>query len=310
MHEKFGLIEEKLDKKEKTPELSIVIINFNGREFLKACLSSIRENLLSPEVETIVVDNSSSDGSLELVKENFPGVKLIRNCQNRGYAQANNQGIKEARGEFILLLNPDTVILPQAMDILRGEMKIDPTIGAIGPALLSGDNRFQVSFGRKISFFHEVLQKSLLNQYFRRKLKKMRKKREVGWLSGACILTRKKVLEEVGLFDEDFFLFFEDIDLCRRIKENGWKLIFIPQAKIFHAGGGSTAKIGKLSLFHYRQSQLTYYTKHGSNLSIFLLRVYLRINFALLFVSNYFKSDEEKRFVRSLFKLLKKNEED
>jgi N-acetylglucosaminyl-diphospho-decaprenol L-rhamnosyltransferase len=293
-------------KKEDAPELSIIITNYDGKDFLKACLSSIKENLHSSDVETIVIDNFSSDGSPEFVRENFPGVKLIRNHQNLGYAKANNQGIKEARGEFILLLNPDTVILPQAMDILRDEMRFDPTVGAVGPALLSGEDRFQVSFGRKISFFHELLQKSLLNQYFRRKLKKMREKREVGWLSGACILTRRSVLEEAGLFDEDFFLFFEDIDLCRRIKENGWKLIFIPQAKIIHVGGGSTAKLGKLSLYHYRQSQLTYYTKHGSDLSIFLLRVYLRINFALLFVSTCFKGDEDKESVRSLFKLLKK----
>jgi N-acetylglucosaminyl-diphospho-decaprenol L-rhamnosyltransferase len=295
-----------LDKNAKTPELSIVITNYNGKEFLKACLSSIQENLLSSDVETIMIDNSSSDGSPEFVRENFPGVKLIHNHQNLGYAKANNQGIKEARGEFILLLNPDTVILPRAMDILRDEMRLNPTVGAVGPALLSGKNRFQVSFGREITFYHELLQKSLLNHFYRRKLKKMKKKREVGWLSGACILARKRVLDEVGFFDEDFFLFFEDIDLCRRIREKGWKLIFIPQAEIFHAGGGSTAKLKRLSLYHYRQSQITYYTKHGSNLSIFLLRIYLRINFALLFVSNYFKSDEDKESVRSLFNLLKK----
>lgn len=299
-----------LAKNRANPELSVIITNYNCKDFLGDCLSSISENLSSPNVEVIAVDNSSSDGSPEFIRENFPWVKLIRNHKNLGYARANNQGIWEAEGKFILLLNPDTVVLPDAIEILKSEMKLDPKTGAAGPALLSGENRFQVSFGKGISFCREVLQKSLLNPYFRRKLKEMQKKREVAWLSGACILTRKRVLEEVGLFDEDFFLFFEDIDLCRRIRKKGMRVIFIPRAKIYHAGGGSTAKLKKPSLYHYRRSQLIYYAKHSSRLSIFLLRVYLRINFSLLYISNYFKRDGDNEFVRSLFRLLKKNEED
>ena len=301
-----GKLRKNLDKNGGYPELSIIITNYNVKDYLRDCLSSINKNFSSSDAETIVIDNSSSDGSPEFIEKNFPRVKLIRNHINLGYAKANNQGIKEAKGEFILLLNPDTVILPGAMDILRDEMRFTPTVGAIGPALLSGENHFQVSFGREISFCNEVLQKSLLNHYFRLKLKKMQKKREVAWLSGACILTRRSLLEEIGLFDEDFFLFFEDIDLCRRIRKNGWELIFLPQAKIFHMGGGSTAKLKKPSLYHYRKSQLIYYKKHGSRLSIFLLHVYLRINFALLYISNLFKSSEDNKFVRNLFHLLKK----
>ncbi len=297
-----------LDKYGDCPELSIIITNYNGKDFLRDCLLSIHENFLSSVAETIVIDNSSSDGSPELIKENFPWVKLISNPKNLGYAKANNQGIKAAKGKLVLLLNPDTVILPRSVDALKDEMRLDPTVGAVGPALLSGENRFQVSFGREISFYHEVLQKSLLNHYFRRKLRKMQKKREVGWLSGACILTRKRVLEEVGLFDEIFFLFFEDIDLCRRIRKSGWKLIFLPQAKIFHLGSGSTAKLKKSTLYHYRRSQLTYYKKHCSRLSVFLLCVYLKINFALLYISSYLRRDGDKEFVRNLFKLLKTNE--
>jgi N-acetylglucosaminyl-diphospho-decaprenol L-rhamnosyltransferase len=288
------------------PGLSVVITNYEGKGFLRDCLSSIHENLKAPDVETIVVDNASSDGSPEYIRENFPWVRLICNRQNLGYAKANNQGIMAARGESILLLNPDTVVSSQAIDLLRDELRQDLEVGAVGPALLAGGNRYQVSFGREISFCHEVLQKGLLNPYFRRNLKNMKKKREVGWLSGACILARKRVLEEAGLFDEDFFLFFEDIDLCRRIRENGWKLIFLPEAKIFHAGGGITARLKKSSLYYYRKSQLAYYAKNSSGLSIFLLRLYLRINFALLFVFDRIKRDENKKFTGTLFELLRK----
>ncbi len=297
-----------MDKKGNLPDLSIVIISYNVMDCIEACLSSIEENLPSSSVETIVIDNSSTDGSPDLIKENFPWVKLTRNRRNLGYSRANNQGIKETRGEFILFLNPDTIVLPQALNILRNEMKTDPSVGAVGPLLFSSENHFQVSFGREISFFHELLQKSLLNHYFRRKLKKIQKKREVGWLSGACLLTRKSILEKTGLFDEDFFLYFEDIDLCRRIRKNGWKLILLPEAKVYHTGGGSAAKLKKSSLYHYRKSQLLYYKKHGSWLSSFLLRVYLRINFALLYAANFFKRSEERDFVWSLFQLLKENE--
>jgi N-acetylglucosaminyl-diphospho-decaprenol L-rhamnosyltransferase len=297
-----------LDKNGESPGLSIVITNYDGKNFIGACLSSIKENLHPSDVETIVIDNSSSDGSPEFIKEKFRWVKLICNHQNLGYARANNQGIKEAKGEFILLLNPDTVVRPHSIDILEDEMRLDPTIGAAGPALLCGEDCFQVSFGVEISFWHEVLQKSLLNRHFRKKLKKMRNKRQVGWLSGACILTRKSVLEKVGFFDEGFYLYFEDIDLCRRIRGNGWKVFFIPRAKIFHLGGGSTTKLKKRSRYHYRQSQLAYYKKHCSRISLFLLRAYLRMNFALLLVSDYFKRDRDTQSALRLLKLLKKDE--
>jgi N-acetylglucosaminyl-diphospho-decaprenol L-rhamnosyltransferase len=308
-NERFMPLRREVEKNRKFQDLSVVIVSYNVMDYVEACLSSIKENLSSSAVETIVIDNASTDGSPDMIRENFPWAKLIKNHRNLGYSRANNQGIKEAEGEFILLLNPDTVILPNAINILQNELRNDPTIGAVGPLLFSSENRFQVSFGMEISFFHEFLQKSVLNNYFRRKLKKMKEKREVGWLSGACLLTRKSILEKAGLFDEDFFLYFEDIDLCRRIRKRGRKLILVPEAKVYHAEGGSAAKLKKSSLYHYRKSQLLYYKKHGSWLSIFLLRFYLRINFALLYAANFFKSSEERDFVWSLFQLLKENEE-
>jgi hypothetical protein len=287
------------------PELSIIIVNYNGRSFLKLCLSAVKENAKPADFEMIVVDNGSKDGSSEFLRENFPWVKLIRNKKNFGYAKANNQGIRRARGEFVLFLNPDTRIFPGALHLLCEGIKASPSVGAVGPALLSEENRHQVSFGRKVDFTHEVLQKCLLNFYFRRRLKNMRRKFEVGWLSGACLMTRRSVLEETGYFDENYFLYFEDIDLCQRIQKTGRKLMFLPQAKVLHFEGTSTQEQKLFSLYCYRQSQLYFYKKHNSRLSLFFLRGYLSLNFVGLFLSGCFRGRNKRNFIRRFFRLLR-----
>ena len=295
-----------LNKDSNTPELSIIIVNFNGKTYLESCLLALKKNIQKIDFEVIVVDNNSMDGSPEFVRENFPWIRLLRNNENFGYSKANNQGINEARGQFILFLNPDTKIFPGAIDLVLEEMKASPSVGAVGPALVSEKNRYQVSFGKKVSFAYEFLQKCLFNLYFRHKLKRIQHKYEVGWLSGAVLLTTRSILEETGFFDENFFLYFEDIDLCLRIKESGRKLIFFPRAKVFHVDG-ATSRLQRLSsLYYYRQSQLYFYRKHTSLVSVFLLRVYLSINFVFLFFSSYLKSVDDKRFIRSFFRLLKK----
>jgi GT2 family glycosyltransferase len=266
----------------------------------------LKRNIQKIVFETIVVDNNSVDGSPEFLRENFPWIQLVRNNENFGYSKANNQGINETTGEFILFLNPDTQIFPGAIDLILEEMKTSPLVGALGPALVSEKSRYQVSFGKKINFAYEFLQKCLFNLYFRYKLKRMQQKYEVGWLSGACFLTRRSVLEETGFFDENFFLYFEDIDLCRRIKKTGRKLIFLPRAKVLHVEGATTSLQSLSSLYFYRQSQLYFYRKHTSKVSIFLLRVYLSINFVFLFISGYFKSGNDRRFIRRFFRLLRK----
>jgi hypothetical protein len=134
----------------------------------------------------------------------------------------------------------------------------------------------------------------------------MQHKYEVGWLSGACILTRRSVLEGAGFFDENFFLYFEDIDLCLRIKKAGKKLVYFPRAKILHVLGATTSQQGLSSRFYYRQSQLYFYRKHNSGVSVFLLRVYLSINFVFLFLSGYFKSADDRRIIGNFFRLLRK----
>jgi GT2 family glycosyltransferase len=266
---------------ERKPELSIIIVSYNDRLRLGRCLSSLEEETRNLGAEVIVVDNHSVDGSQELVRASFPWVELLENKKNLGYARANNRGIRESQGKFILFLNPDTVLPPVALTELLTGLEAWPEAGAIGPALVHEDQSFQVSFGRKVSFFSELVQKSVRNPYYKARLKAGWRARETGWLSGACLLLRRSALKEAGLFDENFFLFFEDIDLCLRMRQKGFRLIFDPRIKILHVGGASTCRQKLASRLEYRRSQVYFYRKHNSRLSLFLLKLYLRLTFVL-----------------------------
>ncbi len=262
-------------------ELAVIIVSHNCRDCLRACLDSLRPEVTSRLAEVILVDNNSSDGSQTLVRTSFPWVRLIENKENVGYARANNQGVRLTLADYILFLNPDTVIPPGSISALLEELKKRPDTAAIGPRLVRPTGSYQVSFGKKISFLAQMLQKLFLNPYFRMRLKFSSRPREVGWLSGACLLVRRQPLEEAGLFDENFFLYFEDIDLCYRLRRRGYKLIFFPRLDVLHRGGASTFALGFGNRREYRRSQIYFYQKHNSPLSLFLLRAYLGLLFAL-----------------------------
>lgn len=292
---------------EGAPELSVVLVNYNDRIHLKECLSSLTDTVKDISFEVIVIDNQSSDGTSEWIHEHAPRVRLTINTENVGFARANNQGIQESRGEYILFLNTDTILQPQAVAILLEELRSRRSIGAVGPALLCEKNTFQVSFGQKVSFLREIIQKMVLNPYYRIRLKRRATQRQVGWLSAACLLVRKDVLEEVGRFDEKFFLYFEDIDLCIRIGKKGYVLEYLPQARVYHLGGASTEGLKLFSRYHYRKSQIYFYRKHNSKAAITLLRLYLRINFILLLGWGYFKGAADMKERRVFKGLLREN---
>ncbi len=274
------------------PDLSVILVSFNDRKHLEKCLQSLKG--FPPEValEIVLVDNNSSDGSPDLIKNKFPEVKLLCASENLGFAKACNLGILASSGEFVLFLNSDTIAEVQALSVLLDEMKRNPSIGAVGPALLSEQGTYQVSFGKRVDFFSEFIQKGFFNLYYAKKLKSDKKVREVGWLSAACLLVRREALEEAGCFDENYFLYFEDIDLCYKIRQEGWTLRFCPQVQISHIGGTSTSAVKNSSRYHYRKSQIYFYRKHNSRLSQSMLRVYLWMNF------NFGR----KKFLRMLYK--------
>ncbi len=263
------------------PALSIILVNYNDRAHLRACLSSLAPALGDGQPEIIVVDNHSTDGSPEMVESSFPRVRLVREEENLGYARANNIGIRAGRGDFLLFLNTDTVAPEGSLAALLSALESQPDAGAIGPALRRRSG-YQVSFGKEVNFFAELWQKFVRNPYFKIALRFSRRVRETGWLSGACLLARRRAVEEAGLFDERFFLYFEDIDLCRRMRKMGFKLWFDPRVEVFHEGGAVTSRLKWRSRLEYRRSQLYYYRKHASRASLFLLTCYLKLNFFLL----------------------------
>lgn len=285
-------------------ELSVIIVNRNGGDRLEECLASVEKDGAGKDWEVLVVDNASTDGSPNIVARRFPSVKFVRNSENLGFAKANNQGLGLSRGEFVLFLNPDAVANPGSLSLLLEELRRDPGLGAVGPALFFDENAYQVSFGGKVTFFREMARKSVLNAWRKGRLRRLRRRRPVAWVSGACLMAGRRILQSIGGFDEKFFLYFEDIDLCYRIRTQGLRVIFLPEAQVFHAGGASTAGVPYFSRLEYRKSQLYFYEKHNSASSQRLLKSYLRLSARLggLFGS---KKEEAKAFRRDLLGLLK-----
>ncbi len=291
-------------------ELSIIILNYNGKNYLFKCLRSIYQFPPNRKFEIIVVDNNSNDGSQEMVRKNFPQVKLICNRENLGFTRANNIGIKFSRGEFILLLNNDTRVLAQSLDILLNEIKSHPEIGVIAPALLNEDFSYQLSYGLHPNLKNEFLQKFFLKILFKLRLRKKGDnwKKEVDWVSGACLLTTKEVLHYTNYFDEEFFLYFDDSDLCARIRKLGKKIVYFPKAKIVHYLGKSKEIIPLKHLIEYRKSQLYFYKKHNSKIEFILLKLYLSFKFLVFFILSKIlrkKLKYDPEIYQKIFKLIK-----
>lgn len=293
-------------KNKTDPRISVILVNYNGRAFIEECLDSLVKDPGAEHLEIFVVDNGSRDGSPELISKKYPKVGLIRNDENRGYARANNQAIQAAGGEYFLLLNTDTAVPPGVLFELLEALKSDPNAGAVGPLLYFDEGKFQVSFGKKVDFIHEILQKSILTFFYKNRLKSMRRNLYVGWLSGACMLVEKKALKDVGYFDDSFFLYFEDIDLCYRLRKKKYKLIFTPSVKVYHKGGGSSAANSLKNRFFYRQSQLYFYRKHNSKMSLLLLKTYLCVIFFLSYSKSLIGRENQLKEKQNFFKLLRK----
>ena len=273
----------------KTVILSIIIVHYKTRELTLQCLRSIRE--FSPCVthEILLIDNGSQDGIGEAVTEKFPEVRLIETGRNDGFSRANNLGIVNARGQYILLLNSDTKILEPIFDRLVQTMDSRPGVGCLGPQHVGGDRRHQVSYGKFPSLLTEILRKivdyriALNDLNIRGYLTEFCSiEQEVDWLSGSCLLLRRETLRQAGLLDEAFFMYFEDIDLCKRIHDRGWKIVFWPTVKILHYSGQSVKENILAGLVAYRQSQLYFARKHYGRKGDYLVRIILFLKFGVI----------------------------
>lgn len=263
--------------------LSIIIVSHNARGDLEACLRSLAAAPPAIEHDTTVVDNASSDGSPAAVRAGWPGVRLIELRENVGFAGGNNAGIRATAGELILLLNSDTVVPPGAVDRLIARLRAHPDAAVAGPRLVDGEGRLELSFGRMMSPLAELRQKTLGRLYDRRygpveRLVARRAAAEhyVDWVSGACLLVYRADAESVGLLDERFFLYTEDVDFCASIRARGRRVLFTPQAQIVHLRGRSRASAPDRMNAAYRRSHLAFYEKHHPRWAP-VLRAYLRI---------------------------------
>jgi len=264
------------------PKLSIVIVSFNTRGDLERCLESLAAN--PPEIphEIIVVDNASSDGSVEAVRQRWPVVRVIAHGSNDGFAVANNLGIRAASGTLVLLLNSDCVVPAGAIDRLTERLRARADAAVAGPRLVDAAGRTELSFGRMISPWAELRQKFIGRAYDRGFAPAVNwvnraasSERTVDWVSGAALLVYRADAEAAGLLDERFFLYTEDVDFCAAIRARGRKVLFTPAATITHLRGRSRATEPGAANAAYRRSHLAFYEKHHARWAP-LLRAYLR----------------------------------
>ena len=270
--------------------VSIIIVSWNTREVLRACIESVFENSGGVSVQVIVVDNASSDGSAEMVREKFGDVKLIVNSENRGFAAANNQGILAADGKYILLLNSDTVVLDNAIKKTVDFAEVHSDAGVVGCKILNPDMSLQRSCFMFPSILNMLLSTTYLykvfakNKFFGRERMswwEFDSVRQVDVVMGCFMLLRKDVIDKTGMMDERFFMYAEETDLCYRVKQAGFKTYFVPGAQIIHLGGQSSAKVRGQMIIQLRLSVLKFIKKHYSGLSYYAACVLVGMFFAV-----------------------------
>lgn len=272
------------------PEVSVVIVNWNTREILHDCLKSVDENAGDVNLETIVVDNASADGSVDMIRRQFAHVHLIPNSANRGFAGANNQGIAAARGRYVLLLNSDTIVLDRAIEKTVGFADAHPEAAVVGCRVLNFDSTLQDSCFMFPSALNIVLSTTYLyklfpgSRFFGRERMTWWDKdepREVDVISGCFMLVRREAIEQVGVMDESFFMYAEETDWCYRFKHAGWSNLYTPAAQIVHLGGQSTAKVSAAMTVQLRLSILRFIGKHRSPATYWICSLLVSLFFML-----------------------------
>ena len=255
--------------------VSIVIVTYNAKVCAAACLRSLSEAPPAIPHDITIVDNASTDGLLQMVEADWPTVNRVDMGRNAGFAAANNAGIRASTGTCILLLNSDTIVRAGAIDTLVAALDADSGVAIAGPRIVDGDGEPELSFGRMISPVAEVRQK-VLGRRTKWIARETRREQFVDWVSGACLLVRRPDAEAVGLLDERYFLYTEDVDFCAAIRARGRRVLFTPRAEIVHLRGQSRATAPQAASAAYRRSHLAFYEKHHPAWAPWL-RLYLRL---------------------------------
>jgi hypothetical protein len=261
--------------------VQVVIVAYECREEVQAALDSLAAHGGLP-LEVVVVDNASSDGTVEAVRSRHPRAAVVPNRDNRGFGAAANQGAREGRAPLVLFLNPDAEVLPGALPALARLFDARPDVAVAGPRTLNADGTVQVSTGPDLTLASERRQGRLVRAVRRREpwalaeaAARHAREHEPDWVSGACLMIRRDALLAAGGFDEGFFLYEEDADLCRRVRAAGGRVLFTPQASVRHHLGRSTARSPGRARAEYQRSHLRYYRKHNGPLQTALLRAWL-----------------------------------
>ena len=252
--------------------IDLIIVNYKSTDFLHTCLSSVYENLNGTKVNVHVFDNGSDD-HVDLIKTNFPKISLIKNHRNLGFSSGVNRVLEKTSSPYILILNPDTIVYDDFFESVVGFMKKNSDVGILGPKVLDKAHCVQGS-ARAFPTLRSALfgRRSLLTRMFPRNrftcanilsnLSDGKTPMEVDWVSGACMVVKREALDDVGLLDERFFLYWEDVDWCKRMWNKGWKVTYYPQATIKHAVGGSSEHNVFRSVFEFHKSAYAYFAKH------------------------------------------------
>ncbi len=263
------------------PRVAVVIVSYEGREALLASLESLRLHASIP-IETVVVDNASTDGSADAVRAAHPAVRVIANAENAGFARACNQGWRASQAPVVLFLNPDAEVTPGAVETLARLLGERPGVGAAGPRTRGADGTIQVSAGPDLTPLAEWRQRRLVLGVARGDAEALARaealhsrEREADWVSGSCLAVRRAALEGVSGFDERFFLYEEDADLCRRLRAASWRVVFTPAAEVRHRLGASMARAPRRARLEYHRSHLLYYRKHSGAVAQRALRLLL-----------------------------------
>jgi GT2 family glycosyltransferase len=268
--------------------VTVVIVNWNTADFTRRCIESVAATTSVP-YEIVLVDNASSDDSVGLIRASFPWVRLVQNSSNLGFARANNQVLREATTEFVLLLNPDTVVHRGAIDGMVRFLREQPRAAAVGCMLLNEDGSLQPScrsFPTPLKHLGEVLRLPRLCRHVPILSRqyvlawKHDEVREVDWVSGAALMMRQEAIRDVGVLDEDYFMYGEELDWCFRARRGGWLIYYMPNAKVTHFGGRSTALAAPAMFVHSYRSLLHFYRKFYSPVSVAWLRSVIALRMA------------------------------
>ena len=253
-------------------DISIIIVSWNARDFLRGCVNSINETCQDLDVEIIVVDNASSDGSAEMVRATFPEVTLELTGHNQGFAQANNIGIKMARGEYYAFINSDVIVHPGCLAALIAFLQVHPDVGLVGPRVSGGDGKLQRTCRRLPTVWNTFCRAFALDSILGRwplfSGREMRhwnheSQDEVEVISGCFWVARRAAVERVGGLDERFFFYAEDVDWCKRFRNSGWKVAFVPGATATHFGGASSSNAPLRYSIEMLRANLAYWGKYS-----------------------------------------------